>query len=100
MERYFAEEGLITLGVLIVDARHKPTADDVTMCDWFKGTGCPMVVVANKLDKLKKSEIEPNLARIRDTLTLPEDTPLIPFSAEKGTGKTELLSAITTHCGG
>ena len=60
MEDYFQEEGLITVGVLIVDARHKPTADDVTMCDWFKGTGCPMIVVANKLDKLKKSEIEPN----------------------------------------
>lgn len=55
MERYFAEEGLITLGVLIVDARHKPTADDVTMCDWFKGTGCPVIVVANKLDKLKRA---------------------------------------------
>ena len=56
MESYFAEPDLITLGVLIVDARHKPTADDVTMCDWFKGTGCPVIVVANKLDKLKKSE--------------------------------------------
>ena len=51
MESYFAAEGLITLGVLIVDARHKPTADDVTMCDWFKGTGCPVIAVANKLDK-------------------------------------------------
>ena len=99
MERYFAEEGLITLGVLIVDARHKPTADDVTMCDWFKGTGCPVIVVANKLDKLKKSEIEPNLALIRQTLTLPEDALLIPFSAEKGTGKTELLAAISQQTG-
>ena len=98
MERYFAEEGLITLGVLIVDARHKPTADDVTMCDWFKGTGCPVIVVANKLDKLKKSEIEPNLTLIRQTLTLPEDALLIPFSAEKGTGKTELLAAISEIC--
>lgn len=99
MERYFAEEGLISLGVLIVDARHKPTADDVTMCDWFKSTGCPMVVVANKLDKLKKSEIEPNMTRIRETLTLPEETPLIPFSAEKGTGKAELLSVLSARCG-
>ena len=98
MESYFAAEGLITLGVLIVDARHKPTADDVTMCDWFKGTGCPVIVVANKLDKLKKSEIEPNLTLIRQTLTLPEDGLLIPFSAEKGTGKTELLAAITAAC--
>ncbi len=98
MESYFAAEGLITLGVLIVDARHKPTADDVTMCNWFKGTGCPLIVVANKLDKLKAREIEPNLALIRKTLELNETTPLIPFSAEKGTGKTELLAAITRYC--
>ena len=100
MESYFQEQGLITLGVLIVDARHKPTADDVTMCDWFKGTGCPLIVVANKLDKLKKKEIEPNLQTIRDTLALDEDDVLIPFSAEKGTGKTELLAAIGRHCQG
>ena len=98
MESYFAEEGLITLGVLIVDARHKPTADDVTMCDWFKNAGCPVIVVANKLDKLKKSEIEPNLSLIRQTLELGEEDVLIPFSAEKGAGKTELLSAIARRC--
>ena len=100
MESYFQEQGLITLGVLIVDVRHKPTADDVTMCDWFKGTGCPLIVVANKLDKLKKKEIEPNLQTIRDTLTLDEEDILIPFSAEKGTGKTELLAAISRLCQG
>ena len=58
-----------------------------------------MVVVANKLDKLKKSEIEPNLALIRQTLTLDDSVLLIPFSAEKGTGKTELLAAIGQYCG-
>ena len=84
MESYFQEPGLISLGVLIVDARHKPTADDVTMFQWFRGTGCPVVVVANKLDKLKKSEIEPNLQLIRDTLELEEQDCLVPFSAENG----------------
>ncbi len=98
MENYFQEQGLITLGVLIVDARHKPTADDVTMCTWFKESGCPLIVVANKLDKLKKNEIEPNLQRIWDTLDLPDTAALIPFSAEKGIGKTELLSAIEQLC--
>ena len=100
MESYFQEQGLITLGVLIVDARHKPTADDVTMCNWFKGTGCPLIVVANKLDKLKNREIEPNLQTIWDTLELEDDDILIPFSAEKGTGKTELLAAISEFCQG
>lgn len=98
MENYFQEQGLITLGVLIVDARHKPTADDVTMCTWFKESGCPLIVVANKLDKLKKNEIEPNLQRIWDTLELPDTAVLVPFSAEKGIGKTELLSAIEQLC--
>ena len=94
MESFFAEPSLMTLGVMIVDARHKPTADDRTMAEWFKGAGCRFVVLANKLDKLKKSELEPNLRLIRETLTLPEDTPLIPFSAEKGTGRDALLAEI------
>lgn len=94
MEDFFAA-GLFDIGVMIVDARHKPTADDVTMARWFKSTGHPVVVVANKLDKLKKSEIEPNLALIRETLDLPEETVFIPFSAEKGQGREALLSEIT-----
>ena len=93
MEDFFAA-GLFQLGVMIVDARHKPTADDVTMAEWFKGAPCRLVVVANKLDKLKKSEIEPNLALIRETLGLPEEVPVIPFSAEKGQGRDELLAEI------
>lgn len=95
MEDFFAGEGLIDLGIMIVDSRHKPTADDVTMAEWFKSSGCRLVVVANKLDKLKKSEIEPNLRLIRETLGLPEDVMLIPFSAEKGQGREQLLSEIT-----
>ncbi len=95
MEDFFAA-GLFRLGVMIVDARHKPTADDITMAQWFKDSGCPLVVVANKLDKLKKSEIEPNLALIRATLTLPDDVRIIPFSAEKGQGRDELMNVLTT----
>ena len=95
MEDFFAK-GLFQLGVMIVDSRHKPTADDITMAQWFKSTGCRLVVVANKLDKLKKSEIEPNLALIRETLELPDDVLLIPFSAEKGQGRDLLLAEINS----
>ena len=73
MEGYFADPELMTLGVMIVDARHKPTADDCTMAQWYRGAGCPFLVVANKLDKLKKSEVEGNLQRIRETLELGEE---------------------------
>lgn len=94
MEDYFADPDCMTLGVMIVDSRHKPTADDCTMAQWYKDTGCPFVVVANKLDKLKKREIEPNLQLIRETLELNETVKVIPFSAEKGDGKQELLQII------
>lgn len=95
MEAFFAESGLVTLGVHIVDARHKPTGDDVTMSEWFKSSGMPFVVVANKCDKLSKSAVEPNIALIREKLALPDETKIIAFSAEKGTGRGELLSEIT-----
>ena len=92
MEAYFRAPGLLTLGVLIVDARHAPTADDVTMRNYFVETGCPMLVVANKIDKLKASELPGSLALIRETLSMQESEPLIPFSAERGDGKEQLLS--------
>ena len=93
MENYFAAQR-IDLGVMIVDARHAPTNNDITMANWFLESGCPFVVVANKLDKLKKSELIPNMERIRQDLELPEACPVIPFSAEKGTGREELVRLI------
>ena len=98
MESYFAANR-IDLGILIVDARHAPTNNDITMARWFLDSGCPFVVVANKLDKLKKSEIEPNLRTIREDLELHEDCAVLPFSAEKGTGKEELLRLILRAVG-
>ena len=99
MESYFQDEGdLITVGVLIVDIRHKPTENDRVMHDWFRQSGCPEIVVANKLDKLKKSQVEPALALIRETLELTEEDILVPFSAEKGIGKEELIGLLTEAC--
>ena len=93
MEDYFSAQR-IDLGVLIVDYRHPPTNNDITMANWFLDSGCPFVVVANKMDKLKKSELKPNLEVIRRDLGLPEDCPVIPFSAEKGDGREELVRRI------
>ena len=93
MESYFAADR-IDLGIMIVDCRHAPTNNDITMANWFLSSGCPFVVVANKLDKVKKSQISGNLQTIRQDLELPEECPIIPFSAEKGDGKEELLRII------
>ena len=57
-------------------------------------------IIANKLDKIKKSQLEGNIAEIRQTLLLPEEVPVIPFSAEKGFGRDEVLDLIFEHvCG-
>lgn len=98
MENYFAANR-IDLGVMIVDARHAPTNNDITMSKWFMDSGCPFVVVANKLDKVKKSQILGNLDVIRRDLELPEECPIIPFSAEKGDGRDALVKLILQAAG-
>ena len=98
MEDYFAANR-IDLGVMIVDCRHAPTNNDITMADWFIQSGCPFVVVANKLDKVKKSELAGNLTTIREDLNLPDETIVIPFSAEKGDGRDALVKLILEAVG-
>ena len=94
MDNFFSDKEHITLGVMIVDARHKPTGDDETMAKWFISTACPLVLVANKIDKVKSNEKERNIALIRETLCISDDTRIIPFSAEKGINRDELLAEI------
>ena len=100
IEAWFADSTLMALGVMLVDLRHKTTADDITMGEWYKASGKPYVVLANKLDKVKKSELEGNIQRIRETLQLDDEVRVIPFSAEKGDGKEEIISQILAHIGG
>lgn len=97
MEAFFADPSRIDLGVLIVDARHKPTSDDISMNQWFASSGCQYVVLANKLDKLKKSEIDSNLEQIVLSLNIDPEK-LIPFSAEKGNGRDLLVAQILKFC--
>ncbi len=72
--------------ILLVDSRHKPTEDDAVMLNFIRSVCDHAVVVATKIDKLKKSEIEPSLRRIIETLKLQGDDVIIPFSAVKGDG--------------
>jgi GTP-binding protein len=97
MENFFADADNVSLGVMIVDSRHRPTQDDETMAGWFMETGRPMAVVANKCDKLKKSEELSSQELIRGALELPSHVPVILFSAEKGTGRDALVSEILKY---
>ena len=93
IEDFFADEKPISLGIFIVDIRHKPTANDEVMAECFKDLGIPFCVIANKADKLKKSQIEPALELISETLDISRDI-VIPFSAEKGDGRDAVLERI------
>ena len=94
MEAYFTDVSSVALGVMIVDARHKPTGGDITMSQLFRASRRRFVVLANKIDKVKNSEKEGNISCIRDTLELDGETRVIPFSAETGFGKELLLEEI------
>ena len=98
IEQWFADTSLLTLGILLVDLRHKPTADDCVMAQWFQNSGKPFVVVANKQDKIKKKRV--------GTQPGPDPGDPVPgrghpyhllFCRKKGLGKEELMAVISAH---
>lgn len=94
IEGYFAadKEDIARL-YIIVDLRHAPTKDDCQMADWARYYQVPFTVIGNKLDKLRPSQVEPAIQLARETLGL-QDEVLIPFSAEKKTGRDLLIADI------
>ncbi len=87
MEDYLAEREQLVQTILLVDSRHKPTADDIMMAQWIRHYHDRLIAVATKTDKLKKREIETNLELIYDTLEMTEDDILVPFSTAGDEGK-------------
>lgn len=87
MEDYLATREQLIQTVLLVDSRHKPTAQDIQMAEWIRHYHERLVVVATKMDKLKKSEVDERLDDISDTLELTEDDILIPFTTNTDEGK-------------
>ncbi len=98
IEQYLSNRYNLVQVIQLVDARHKPSKDDITMINWIRSFGYHPLVVATKLDKLKKSEIEKNLTTIYNTLELDDSALLLPFSSEKRTGREELLEIIDHLC--
>lgn len=94
MEQYLAARPQLLTTVLLVDSRHKPTEDDKIMLDWIRHYYQNIIVVATKVDKLKKSEIGYKLEMIEDVLDLTEDDILIPFSINDDEGRLSLLDLI------
>ena len=86
MEDYFSQRKQKKGMVLLVDARHKPTEDDITMMEFARYYEIPICVVATKMDKVKPSQKHKQLKEIRRVLDMREDEPLFPFSIERKEG--------------
>ena len=91
IERYLLNRGPLKKVVLLVDCRHKPTADDVQMYEWIKHYGYEVVVIATKSDKISNNQIGKSEKLIKETLGLPKDHKLKFFSSLNKKGKDELV---------
>ena len=90
LESFFAE-GYISLGVLVTDARHKPTELDVQMADLFRAKGLPFITIANKSDKLKARQLPDAIELIGKTLAVDK---VFPVSSVSGAGRKEVLNEL------
>ncbi len=96
IERYLHTSGQLRLVFLLVDIRHAPGENDKTMYDWIVANGYTPVIIATKLDKIKRSELLKNLKVIREKLNLDSETKIIPFSAVSKQGRDDIWEFIQT----
>ncbi|MEQ2370362.1 ribosome biogenesis GTP-binding protein YihA/YsxC [Blautia sp. CLA-JM-H16] len=94
IEGYLHKSKELRAVFLLVDIRHKPSANDKQMYDWICHNGYEPVIIATKLDKLKRSQVAKSLKEIRTGLGLPKDGKILPFSAETKQGRDEIWALI------
>lgn len=94
IEGYLHNSKEIRAVFLLVDIRHKPSANDKQMYDWICHNGYEPVIIATKLDKLKRSQVAKSLKEIRIGLGLPKEGKILPFSAETKQGRDEIWALI------
>ena len=94
IERYLHTSGNLKAVFLLIDIRHAPSANDCQMYEWILHNGFRPIIIATKLDKLKRSQVQKNLKILRESLRLEKDVTVIPFSAETKQGREEIWELI------
>lgn len=94
IERYLHESGQLKAVFLLIDIRHEPSANDRDMYNWILYQGYEPIIIATKLDKIKRSQISKQLKLLRDGLKVTAGTKIIPFSAETKQGRDEIWEII------
>lgn len=99
IERYLKSSDVLKCVFLLVDIRHEPSENDKTMYEWILYNGFHPVVIATKLDKIKRSQVAKQVKLVRQGLGMEKDGILIPFSAETKQGKDEIWALIESLMG-
>jgi GTP-binding protein len=99
MEHYFATREELVTTILIVDFRHKPTAQDVQMYEYLKYLNLPVLVIATKADKVKRGVHNRHMNQVVNTLQIAEEDLVVPFSAVTGEGQDEVWDIILNDLG-
>ncbi|WP_101875602.1 ribosome biogenesis GTP-binding protein YihA/YsxC [Lachnoclostridium edouardi] len=94
IERYLKNSPVLKCVFLLVDIRHEPNSNDKMMYDWILQNGYEPVIIATKLDKIKRSQVAKQVKMIRTGLGMGKDSVIIPFSAETKQGREEIWEYI------
>lgn len=94
IENYLHKSPMLKAVFLLIDIRHEPSVNDVNMYEWILTNGFEPIIIATKLDKIKRNQIQKNLKIIRTGLNVVEGTKIFPFSAQTKQGKDEILNFI------
>ena len=97
IEKYLINSKKLRIIFLLVDIRHEPSQNDVDMYNWILNYGFNTIIIATKLDKIKRSQIQKNTNIIRKKLNAVENTPIIPFSALTKQGRDEIWEFIEDY---
>lgn len=100
IENYLHTSHNLKAVFLLIDIRHDPSANDRQMYEWILHNGYESIIIATKLDKLKRSQVQKNLKAIREGLQLKKGTTVIPYSAETKQGRDEIWELIESLTGG
>ncbi len=97
IERYLQKSKQLKLVFLLIDIRHEPSANDKNMYEWIEYNGFEPIIIATKLDKINRSQVQKHVKMLRTGLGLKKETVLIPFSAETKQGKEEIWEVIESY---
>ena len=99
IENYLHKSKVLKAVFLLIDIRHEPSANDVNMYQWILSNGYKPIIIATKLDKINRSQLQKQLKLIRTKLETEKDTVIIPFSAETKQGRDEIWELIDNITG-